>query len=177
MCGLLASEFNIKPEDGRRAGLFHDIGKAMDHSLDGGHAVIGADFIETHGEDKHIVHAVRAHHFDETPSTDLAYLVIAADALSGARPGARRSTTTSYNQKVDQIQNIVESYDGVTDAIILSSGREVRVRVDSRKVSDKQVIELSKKMTKRIEEECNYPGSIKLTVLRRSQASHVAKRG
>lgn len=177
MCGILSSELGIEPQKGRRAGLFHDIGKAMDHSVDGGHAVIGADFIEKNGEEKDVVHAVRAHHFDETPSTDLAYLVIAADALSGARPGARRATTTSYNQKVDQIQNIVESFDGVTDAIILSSGREVRVRVDAKKVSDKKALELSKQMTTRIEEECNYPGSIKLTVMRRSQASYVAKRG
>lgn len=175
LCGLLASEFNENLLDARRAGLLHDIGKAMDHSLDGGHAVIGADFIDKHGEQEHIVHAVRAHHFDETPSTNLAYLVIAADAISGARPGARRSTTSTYMQKMDQLQEIGNSFEGVIDTFILSAGREVRITVDNNKIDDHKALELSKAIAKKIETDCNYPGSIKVTVVRESQAVEIAK--
>lgn len=175
LCGLLSSELGISISDGKRAGLLHDIGKAMDHSIDGGHAVIGADFIEKHNEKPHIVHAVRAHHHDETPSTDLAYLVIAADAISGARPGARRSTMDSYNQKMANLQNIASSFDGVIHVYILSAGREVRVVVDSYKIDDYQALELSKKIAKQIEEECSYPGLIKVTVVRETQAVEMAR--
>ena len=175
LCGLLAAEFGVDLKDARRAGLLHDIGKAMDHSLDGGHAVIGADFIEKHGEEDNIVHAVRAHHFDETPATDLAYLVIAADAISGARPGARRSTTSTYMQKMDQLQEIGNSFDGVIDTFILSAGREVRITVDNHKVDDHEALELSKQIAKKIESECNYPGTIKVTIVRETQAVDVAR--
>ncbi|MCB0357872.1 MAG: HDIG domain-containing protein, partial [Bdellovibrionales bacterium] len=175
LCGLLAAELGEATKDARRAGLLHDIGKAMDHSLDGGHAVIGADFIEKHGEQKHIVHAVRAHHFDETPATDLAYLVIGADAISGARPGARRSTTSTYMQKMDQLQEIGNSFDGVIDTFILSAGREVRITVDNHKIDDHQALELSKQIARKIETDCNYPGTIKVTVVRETQAVEVAR--
>lgn len=175
LCGLLSSELGISISDGKRAGLLHDIGKAMDHSIDGGHAVIGADFIEKHNEKPHVVHAVRAHHHDETPSTDLAYLVIAADAISGARPGARRSTMDSYNQKMANLQNIASSFDGVIHVYILSAGREVRVVVDSYQIDDYQAMELSKKIAKQIEEECSYPGLIKVTVVRETQAVEMAR--
>ncbi len=175
LCGLLSSELGLSISDGKRAGLLHDIGKAKDHSIDGGHAVIGADFIEKHNEKPHIVHAVRAHHHDETPSTDLAYLVIAADAISGARPGARRSTMDSYNQKMANLQNIASSFDGVLQTYILSAGREVRVVVDSYHIDDYQALELSKKIAKQIEEECSYPGLIKVTVVRETQAVEMAR--
>ena len=175
LCGLMAAELGENVIDARRAGLLHDIGKAMDHSLDGGHAVIGADFIEKHGEQKQIVHAVRAHHFDENPSTNLAYLVIAADAISGARPGARRSTTSTYTQKMDQLQEIGNSFDGVIDTFILSAGREVRITVDSHKVDDHKALELSKQIARKIEQDCNYPGTIKVTVVRESQAIDMAR--
>lgn len=175
LCGLLSAELGLSVRDGRRAGLLHDIGKAMDHSLEGGHAVIGADFIQKHGEEAPIVHAVRAHHYDETPSTDLAYLVIAADALSGARPGARRSTADSYMQKMGQLELIGNSFDGVISTYILSAGREVRVHVDSARVDDQGALTLSKQIAKKIEEECSYPGLIKVTVVRETQAVEMAK--
>jgi ribonucrease Y len=175
LCGLLSSELGVDIKDGRRSGLLHDIGKAMDHSKEGGHAVIGAEFIEQHGEKPNIVHAVRAHHFDETPSTDLAYLVIAADAISGARPGARRSTADSYTQKIADLQKIGDSFDGVVATYILSAGREVRVIVDSDRVDDHNALELSKQIARKIEEECSYPGLIKLTVVRETQAVEMAK--
>jgi ribonucrease Y len=175
LCGLLASEIGVDSKDGRRSGLLHDIGKAMDHSKEGGHAVIGAEFIEQHGEKAPIVHAVRAHHFDETPSSDLAYLVIAADAISGSRPGARRSTGDSYSQKIADLQKIGDSFEGVLATYILSAGREVRVIVDSERIDDHKALELSKLIARKIEEECSYPGLIKLTVVRETQAVEMAK--
>lgn len=175
LCGLLAAELKLPVTEARRIGVLHDIGKAMDHSLEGGHAVIGADFIKKHGESESIVHAVRAHHYDEEPRTDLAFLVIAADALSGARPGARRSTTDSYMQKMGQLQEIGNSFEQADDTFIMSAGREVRVKVDSKKVSDREILGLSKEIAQKIEEECNYPGLIKVTVVRQTQAIEYAK--
>lgn len=170
LCGLLSSELGLPILTGRRAGMLHDIGKAMDHSREGGHAVIGADFIEKHNESPEVVHAVRAHHFDETPSTDVAYLVIAADAISGARPGARRSTVDSYTQKMASLEKIGNSFDGVTSTFVLSAGREVRLIVDSQKLDDLEALELSKKVAQKIEEECSYPGLIRVTVVREIQS-------
>lgn len=166
LSGLLASELNIDTKKARRSGMLHDIGKAMDHAMDGGHAVIGADFIQARGESPEIVHNVRAHHFDEQPSSDHAFLVIAADAISGARPGARRSTIESYNQKVSELQEIARSFDGVTDCFVLSGGRECRVLVNGKKYDDAYAMKLSKQIAHKIEEECNYPGSIKVVVVR-----------
>lgn len=171
LCGLLASELNLDIKRSRRSGLLHDIGKAMDHAMDGGHAVIGADFIQARGESPEVVHNVRAHHFDEQPSTDEAFLVIAADAISGARPGARRSTLESYNQKVTELQEIARSFDGVTDCYVLSGGRECRVMLNGKKFDDKYAIKLSKDIAHRIEDECNYPGSIKVVVVRETVIS------
>lgn len=175
LCGLLATELNVDIRSARRAGMLHDIGKAMDHSVEGGHAVIGADFIKKNGEEPEIVHAVRAHHYDEQPSTKLAHLVIAADAISGARPGARRSTANSYSQKMEDLRVVAESFDGVSDTHILSAGREVRVTVDGRKIDDWTALDLSKDIAKKIEEECNYPGQIKVTVVRETHAIEYAK--
>lgn len=173
--GLLAAELGGSIADGRRAGLLHDIGKAMDHSKDGGHAVIGAEFIEQHGEKPEIVHAVRAHHYDEPPSTDLAFITIAADAMSGARPGARRSTMDSYTQKMADLEKIGSSFPGVTATYILSAGREVRVIVDGHKVDDHKALNLSKQIAQKIEEELSYPGLIKVTVVRETQAVEFAR--
>lgn len=175
LCGLMCAELNLPVKDGRRAGLLHDIGKAMDHSKEGGHAVIGAEFIELHGEKPEIVHAVRAHHYDEPPATDLAYLTIAADALSGARPGARRSTADSYTQKMADLEKIGSSFPGVTATYILSAGREVRVTVDGNRVDDHKALSLSKDIAQKIEDELNYPGLIKVTVVRETQAVEFAR--
>lgn len=166
LAGLMAAELKIDIKKARRVGMLHDIGKSMDHVMEGGHAVIGADFIAARGEAPDVVHAVKAHHFDEQPSSDHAFLVIAADAVSGARPGARRSTIESYNQKVSELQDIARSFQGVTDCFVLSGGRECRVMVNGRKVDDTQALDLSKKIAARIEEECNYPGQIKVVIVR-----------
>lgn len=175
LCGLLSAELGLPVSEGRRAGLLHDIGKAMDHSREGGHAVIGAEFIEQHGEAPDVVHAVRAHHYDEAPSTDLAFLTIAADAISGARPGARRSTMDSYTQKMADLEKIGSSFEGVTATYILSAGREIRVIVDGHRVDDHRALSLSKQVAQRIEEELSYPGLIKVTVVRETQAVEFAR--
>ena len=170
LCGILASEIGVDRTAAKRSGLLHDVGKAMDHNQEGGHAVLGADFIEKHGEKPHIVHAVRAHHYEEQPSTDLAFLVIAADAMSGARPGARRSTVTVYNQKIEALTTIAEGFKGVTKTLILSAGREVRVIVDGRRVNDEQSLKMCRQIADKIEEECQYPGQIKVVVIRETHA-------
>lgn len=175
LCGLMSAELGLDVEKGRRSGVLHDIGKAMDHSKEGGHAVIGAEFIQEHGEKPDVVHAVRAHHYDETPSTDLAFLTIAADAISGARPGARRSTVDSYTQKMADLEKIGNSFKEVQSTYILSAGREVRLFVDSHRVDDQKALDLSKKVAQKIEDECNYPGMIKVTVVRQTQAVEYAQ--
>lgn len=167
LCGLLAFELGgVDTKKARRSGMLHDLGKSMDHEMDGGHAVIGANFIATRGEAADVIHAVKAHHFDEQPATDMAYLVIAADAISGARPGARRSTMESYTQKVTELETIARSFDGVTDCYILSGGRECRVLVNGKKIDDWAALNLSRQIAQKIETECNYPGQIKVVVVR-----------
>ena len=176
LCGILASELgSVERSAAKRAGLLHDVGKAMDHNQEGGHAVLGADYIKTHGEKEHIVHAVRSHHYEEQPTTDLCFLVIAADAISGARPGARRSTVTVYNQKIEALTTIAESFRGVTKTLILNAGREVRVIVDGRRVSDEQSLKMCREIADKIEEECQYPGQIKVVVIRETHAEAMAK--
>lgn len=166
LAGLLAAEVGVEIAWARRSGALHDIGKSMDHSMDGGHAMIGADFIQSRGEKPHIVHSVRAHHFDVAPEDPHDFIVIAADAISGARPGARRSTIETYNQKVSEIQEIARSFHGVTDCFVLNGGRECRVLVNSRQINDPQSLEIAKGIVNRIENECNYPGTIKVVVVR-----------
>jgi len=166
LCGLLSGELGIDVKIGKRSGVLHDIGKSMDHAVDGGHAVIGANFIAKRGESPEVVHNVRAHHYDETPNSVHAFLVIAADAMSGGRPGARRSTLETYAQKVTELQEIARSFEGVTDCYVLSGGRECRVYVNNKKISDRDALALSLKIAAQIEKECNYPGQIKVVVVR-----------
>lgn len=175
LCGLLAGELYLPVTTARRAGMLHDIGKSMDHAMEGGHAVIGADFIQQRNESQDIVHAVRAHHFDEQPNSDLAYLVIAADAISGARPGARRSALESYAQKVTELEAIAKSYPGVDDCYILSGGREVRVIANEKQLDDAKALALSKELATRIENEVNYPGQIKVVVIRNTFVQETTK--
>ena len=175
LCGLFNAELGLPIKPAQRAGLFHDIGKAMDHSIEGNHAVIGAEFISKYGESQEVIHAVRAHHYDEAPQSPLAYLVIVADSISGSRPGARRFTEDSYNQKMEILEQIIESFDNIKEAYIMSAGREMRVIVDSEKVSDQLSIDLSRQIVGKIEKECSYPGLIKVTVVRHSVKSAVAQ--
>jgi len=168
---LLASEIKADIKKSKRSGLLHDLGKALDHQFDGSHAVIGADFIAERGEDTEVIHAVRAHHYDVQPEDPMDFIVIAADAISGGRPGARRSTMETYTQKVTGLQEISKRFNGVTDVFVLNGGRECRVHVNSRQVDDLQAMQIAEKIAKTIEEEMQYPGQIKVVVVRETVVS------
>ncbi|MDO9334131.1 MAG: HDIG domain-containing protein [Dehalococcoidales bacterium] len=172
--GEFASKVGLK-EQGELIGLLHDIGKVIDASAEGSHAVIGADFAKKYGESPDIVHAIRAHHDDEKPESVLAHLVAAADALSGARPGARKAMMESYVSRLTDIEEIVNSFEGVSKSYAISGGREVRVFVENDRVSDEETVLLSRDIAKKIEEEMSYPGTIKITVLRETKAVGIAK--
>lgn len=169
--GLMAAEIGIEVKKARRVGMLHDLGKALDHELDGSHAVIGADFIAARNENEETIHAVRAHHYDVQPENELDFLVIAADAISGGRPGARRSTMETYNQKVTGLQEISKRHPGVTDVFVLNGGRECRVLVNSRMVDDMGALKISQQIAKNIEDEMQYPGQIKVVVVRETIVS------
>lgn len=175
LCGAMAAELGLNIKQARRAGLLHDIGKAIDASAEGSHAVVGADFIKKYGEDPDIVHAVRAHHEDVKPETLLAHLVMAADALSGARPGVRKFLKESYVSRVTDIEKIASSFEGVHRSYAISAGREIRVIVENDKVNDEQTVMLSRDIAKKIEEEMSYPGTIKVNVIRETRSIGIAK--
>ncbi len=175
LCGSMANEMGLNVKQARRAGLLHDIGKVIDASAEGSHAVVGADFAKKYGESPDIVHAIRAHHDDERPESILAHLVAASDAISGARPGARKALVESYISRLTDIENIVNSFDGVSKSYAISGGKEVRVFVENARVSDDQTVILSRDIAKKIEEEMSYPGTIKITVLRETKAIGVAR--
>ena len=175
ICGAMAAEMGLNVKQARRAGLLHDIGKVLDASAEGSHAVTGADFAKKYGESPDIVHAIRAHHDDEKPESVLAHIVAAGDALSGARPGARKAMMESYVSRLTDIEEIVNSFEGVSKSYAISGGREVRVIVENNSVSDDQTVMLSRDIAKKIEEEMSYPGTIKITVVRETKAIGVAK--
>lgn len=168
---LLAAELNGEIKKSKRAGMLHDLGKALDHELDGSHAVIGADFIASRGEAEDVIYAVRAHHHDVAPTNYMDFLTIAADAISGGRPGARRSTVETYTQKVSGLQEISKRFKGVTDVFVLNGGRECRVVVNSKVVDDLNALKISGQIAKTIEEEMQYPGQIKVVVVRETITS------
>jgi ribonuclease Y len=174
ICAALAAELRMDPTEARRAGLFHDIGKAVDHDVEGSHAIIGGEMLSVLGVEPEIVHAVKAHHFDEEPSTDLAMLTICADAISASRPGARRDTLTTYVQRLEQLQSIATRHRGVERAFPMQAGREVRVSVRPEQVPDDQVPALCQEIAREIEAEMTYPGMIKVTVIRETSASATA---
>lgn len=174
-CGIMAAELGLSVKKARRAGVFHDIGKALDHSIEGSHAVIGADFIKKYGEAPDIVYAVRAHHEDVPPETALDFLVIAGDKLSGARPGARRSMMQSYIQRLEDLESIANSFDGVIRSFALQAGREIRVMVEGSRVSDEHALMMSRDIARKIESELVYPGQIKVTVVRETRAVEHAR--
>jgi ribonuclease Y len=175
LAGNMAAELGLNVKQARRAGLLHDIGKVLDASAEGSHAVIGADFAKKYGESPDIIHAIRSHHDDEKPESVLAHIVTAADALSGARPGARKAMMESYITRLSDIEAIVNSFEGVSKSYAISAGREIRVIVENDKVSDDQTVMLSRDIARKIEDEMSYPGTIKVTVIRETRAVGVAK--
>ncbi len=175
LCGIMAAELGINVKQAKRAGLLHDLGKAVDHEVEGSHAVIGADLARKYGESPKIVHAIAAHHEDEKPSSILAVLVQAADALSGARPGARREMMESYVKRLEDLERIATSFDGVQWSFAIQACREIRVMVSSDKVSDEQSVLLARDIAKKIEGEMTYPGMIKVNVIRETRATEYAR--
>jgi ribonuclease Y len=175
ICGMMAAELGLNQRKARRAGLLHDIGKAMTHEVEGSHAVIGAQFAKKHGEEPLVVNAIASHHEDEPPTSVIAHLVAAADALSGARPGARREMLESYVKRLEDLEGICRSFEGVSNSYAIQAGREVRVLVENEKVNDADAVMLARDIAARIESELTYPGQIKVTVIRESRAQAVAK--
>jgi ribonuclease Y len=175
LCGIMASELGLNVKQAKRAGLLHDIGKAVDHEIEGSHAVIGADLARKYGESPPIVHALAAHHEDEKPESILAVLVQAADALSGARPGARREMLETYVKRLEDLERIGTSFRGVTSCFAIQAGREIRVMVSSEEVTDAQAHVLAKDVARKIEDEMTYPGQIKVNVIRETRAIEYAK--
>lgn len=175
LCGLMAAELGADVQIARRCGLLHDIGKALDHSIEGSHAVIGAEFAKKHGESAQVVHAIGSHHEDEKPNTVYAFLTQAADALSGARPGARRQMMETYVKRLEDLESIANSFDGVVRTFAIQAGRELRVLVEGSKVTDEQSLMLSRDIARKIEREMNYPGQIKVTVIRETRAVEHAR--
>ena len=175
LAGLMAAELGLNVKEARRAGLLHDIGKAVDHEMEGPHALVGANIARKYGESAEVVHAIAAHHEEEKPLTLLAYLVAAADAISGARPGARRESLEAYVKRLNDLEEISHSFPGVGRAFAIQAGREVRVLVENDKVSDEGAVILARDIAKKIEEKLTYPGQIKVCVIRETRAVEIAK--
>ncbi|MBD5416715.1 MAG: ribonuclease Y [Desulfovibrio sp.] len=175
LCGMLAAELGMDVRKAKRAGLLHDIGKAVDHEVEGPHALIGADIAKKYNESPDIVHAIAAHHEDQRPSTALAVLVQAADSISGARPGARKELLENYVKRLEDLEGIATSFEGVTKAYAIQAGREVRVMVDADSVDDDATYLLCKDIAEKIEKNLTYPGQIRVTVIRERRAVGLAK--
>ncbi|MDD6181969.1 MAG: ribonuclease Y [Desulfovibrionaceae bacterium] len=175
LCGMMAAELGMDVKKAKRAGLLHDIGKAVDHEVEGPHALIGADIAKKFNEGKDIVHAIAAHHEDQRPSTALAVLVQAADSISGARPGARKELLENYVKRLEELEAIATSFDGVSKAYAIQAGREIRVMVNPESVDDDATYMLCKDIAKKIEDNLTYPGQIRVTVVRERRAVGFAK--
>jgi ribonuclease Y len=175
ICGLMAGELGLNVKQARRAALLHDIGKSLTHEVEGSHALIGADIARKYGESAKVCNAIAAHHEEVAAETVLAPLVDASDALSGARPGARREVLESYVERLEELEKISGSYEGVTRSFAVQAGREVRIFVEPRKVDDDRAAQLAREIARRVEDELTYPGQIKVTVIRESRSSDVAR--
>ena len=175
MCSIMASELGVDIYAAKRAGLLHDLGKAIDHDVEGPHAVIGADLARRYGEKPAIVHAIEAHHADVEPNSVLAVLVQAADAISASRPGARRESAENYIKRLEKLEEIANAHEGVERTYAMQAGREVHVMVQPDKISDAQSTVLAHDIAHQIEEEMEYPGQVRVVVIRESRAVDIAK--
>ncbi|TSC91318.1 MAG: uncharacterized protein CEN92_295 [Candidatus Berkelbacteria bacterium Licking1014_96] len=173
--GLLAEELGSDPVIAKRAGLFHDIGKAVDHEVSGSHAIISQDILKKYGVDDQVTHAVAAHHEDVEMKNTLDFIVHAADAISGARPGARRETLETYVKRLDELEKVANSFPGVEKSYAIQAGREVRILVRPEEIDDLEAVKLSRNIAKKIEKEMDYPGQIKVNVIRETRAVEYAK--
>lgn len=175
IAGIMAAEIGADIRLAKRAGLLHDIGKAVDHEMEGTHVEIGMDLLKRYKESKEVIHAMSTHHGDYEPQTIEAVLVTAADAISAARPGARRETLEAYIRRLEKLEEIANSYEGVDKSFAIQAGREVRIMVKPENVSDEDIHLLARDMTKRIEDELEYPGQIKVSIIRETRAIEYAK--
>jgi ribonuclease Y len=175
LAAMMASEVGADVRLAKMAGLLHDIGKAIDHEVEGSHAIIGADLVQRHGVPAPVVHAIRAHHYDEEPHTMEALLLIAADAISAARPGARRETLDAYIKRLEKLEEIANSFKGVQQSYAIQAGREVRILVRPEQIDDSSAQLMARDIAKRIESELSYPGQIRVTVVRETRATEYAK--
>lgn len=175
LAGLMASEIGADVAIAKRAGLLHDIGKAVDHEVEGPHALIGSDIVKKYGESPVIIHAISAHHGDVEPQTVEAILVQAADAISAARPGARRETLEAYIKRLEKLEEIADSFDGVDKSFAIQAGREVRIMVKPEQISDLESLQMARDIVKKIESELEYPGQIKVNVIREIRSIEYAK--
>ncbi|MBU2497439.1 MAG: ribonuclease Y [Proteobacteria bacterium] len=175
ICGVMASELGLNVKQAKRAGLLHDIGKAVDHEVEGPHALIGAELAKKFGESTHVVHAIAAHHEEIQPESVLAILVQAADTLSGARPGARQEMLESYVKRLDDLEKIAMSFEGVSKSYAIQAGREIRIMVEGKIVDDDQSFVLCRDIARKIERDLTYPGQIKVTLIREIRAVEYAK--
>ncbi len=176
LCGIMAAELGLNQKLARRMGLLHDIGKAVDHEVEGPHALIGSKLAKKYGESQRVVHAIAAHHEDVPPSTVYALLVQAADGLSGARPGARKELLENYIKRLEDLENIANSFKGVANTYAIQAGRELRVIVESGIISDEESILLSRDIAHKIEESLTFPGQIRVTVIRETRAVEYANK-
>ena len=175
IAGIMAAELGLNVKKAKRAGLLHDIGKAVDHEIEGSHALIGAELLKKYGEAEEIVKTIGAHHDEMPHESPMSVLIQAADALSSARPGARRKMLESYIKRIEDLERIATSFDGVEKCYAIQAGREIRIIVESNKLTDEESALLAQKVAKKIEEEMVYPGQIKVTVIRESRATAYAR--
>ena len=175
IAGMMAAELGADVQAAKRAGLLHDLGKSIDHEMEGTHVALGVEFARKYKEREDIIHAIEAHHNDVEPRTVIACLVQAADAISAARPGARRENLENYIKRLEQLESISTSFNGVDKAYAIQAGREVRVMVKPEIISEDQMVILARNLAKKIEEEMEYPGQIKVHLLRETTAVEYAK--
>jgi ribonuclease Y len=175
IAGLLASELGVDVNTAKRAGLLHDIGKSIDHEVEGSHVTIGVDILRKYKENEDVIHAVEAHHNDVEPHTVVACLVQAADAISASRPGARRENIENYVKRLEKLEEISRSFPGIASSYAIQAGREIRIMVKPEEVSEDQMVLLAREIAKKIESEMTYPGQIKVHVLRETKAVDYAK--
>jgi ribonuclease Y len=173
--GAIAGELGLDMKLAKRIGLLHDIGKAVDHEIEGSHATIGGDLAKKYGENQVVIHAVRAHHRDEEQRNVYAVLVEAADAISASRPGAREETLESYVKRLENLEGIANSFNGVEKSFAIQAGREIRVMVQPNEINDDSAVNLARDITKKIESSLEYPGQIKVTVIRETRAVEYAR--
>ncbi|HCX64874.1 MAG TPA: ribonuclease Y, partial [Eubacteriaceae bacterium] len=175
LAGIMAHELGANPKIAKRAGLLHDIGKAVDHEVEGPHIEIGVDILKRYKESPQVIHAVEAHHGDVEATSLEAVLIQAADAISAARPGARRETLVSYIKRLEKLEEIANSFDGIEKTFAIQAGREVRIMVKPDDIDDLGMVHVAKEIASKIQDEMDYPGQIKVNVIRETRSVEYAK--